>query len=197
MGGDAATSTVIVVGNGMVGHRFCDRLSAHEGFHGQITCFGEEPRPAYDRVHLSDAFAGKTADDLTLASREWYTARGITLYTGERVVQIHRAEQRVTTDAGRTFGYGTLVLATGSAPFVPTVPGIEAGCAALQRQTAPARRAGLPRSAHDRIREVVRQGSGMYPSCRRPLSGRGSNFIELLVIAIAEFRKLFTQVRLP
>src|SRR4029453_15463021 len=54
--------TVVVIGNGMVGHRFCERLregDREERF--EIIVFGEEPRPAYDRVHLSDYFAGKSA----------------------------------------------------------------------------------------------------------------------------------------
>ena len=63
---------LIVIGNGMVGHKFCEKLVKRnpEGF--DITVFGEEQRPAYDRVHLSEYFSGKSGDDLQLASESWY-----------------------------------------------------------------------------------------------------------------------------
>ncbi len=60
---------VVVVGNGMVGYKFCEKLIAKaKGINFEITVFGEEPRPAYDRVHLSEYFAGKTAEDLTMTA---------------------------------------------------------------------------------------------------------------------------------
>ena len=82
-------TNVVVVGNGMVGHRFCDELAARNDAHRfRITCIGEESRPAYDRVHLSEYFAGKTAEDLQLADAAWYAERGIELRLGERVTAI-------------------------------------------------------------------------------------------------------------
>src|SRR5262249_992595 len=116
----------IVVGNGMVGQRFCERLRARDTARRfDIVCFGEEPRPAYDRVHLTDCFAGKIADDLALAPQDWYAANDVTLHLGERVVAIDRAERIVTTAAGRRVPYDVLVLATGSAPFVPPLRGVD------------------------------------------------------------------------
>ncbi len=124
--GRQPTRTVVVVGNGMVGHRFCERLLEHDAAaRWRIVVFGEESRPAYDRVHLSEYFAGRTADELQLADAAWYAKRGITLHLGEPVVDIDR-EQRVIIGASRRCeAYDALVLATGSTPFVPPVPGVD------------------------------------------------------------------------
>ena len=77
---------VVVIGNGMVGHHFVEQLAQHEGF--EITVIGGEPRPAYDRVHLSDVFAGKEPADLALANRAWYQAQGVASSFGDPVVKI-------------------------------------------------------------------------------------------------------------
>ena len=118
---------VVVVGNGMVGYKFCEKLIAKtngdEGF--KITVFGEEPRPAYDRVHLSEYFAGKTADDLTLAPLDWYFDNHIAVHLGDPVTQIDRNLKTITSHRGVTVAYDYLILATGSAPFVPQIQGVE------------------------------------------------------------------------
>ena len=117
--------TLIVVGNGMVGHKFCERFSASPAAaEWHLIVFGEEPRPAYDRVHLSEYFAGRTVEDLTLGSKAWYAERGIELRCGERILALDREHQSVVSDQGAELHYDALVLATGSAPFVPTVPGV-------------------------------------------------------------------------
>ncbi|MCY3810709.1 MAG: nitrite reductase large subunit NirB [Gammaproteobacteria bacterium] len=108
---------VLVVGNGMVGHRFVELAAAVPGV--AITVLGEEPRTAYDRVHLSDYFAGTSADDLALSA----APSTATVHVGERVTEIERESRTVRTDAGRRVGYDTLVLATGSYPFVPPIDG--------------------------------------------------------------------------
>ena len=120
----AGRSELIVVGNGMVGHRFVELLIA-EGrtTDFRVTVIGEEPRPAYDRVGLSSYFAGKTADDLTLVEPGSYERAGIDVRRGDRVTAIDRAGKTVTLASGDTLRYDQLVLATGSYPFVPPVPG--------------------------------------------------------------------------
>ena len=117
---------IIVVGNGMVGYKFCEKFiskSNREQF--QITVFGEETRPAYDRVHLSEFFENKDAKALEMAPRSWYEENGIELVTDERITDIHRASKKVTTTKDLHYKYDYLVLATGSAPFVPNIVGVE------------------------------------------------------------------------
>jgi len=117
---------IVVVGNGMVGHRLCEELSqANADGRYAITCIGEEARPAYDRVHLSEFFSGRGADDLQLADAAWYAERGIALRLGERVTGIDRGAGAVLTASGARLLYDRLVLATGSAPFVPALPGVD------------------------------------------------------------------------
>ncbi len=120
------TNTVVVIGNGMVGHRFCERLLDFDEEHRfEIVTFAEEPRPAYDRVNLSKYFSHRQADKLALTTPQWYADRGIRLYVGDRVIEIDRENQTVRSARGREIVYDSLILATGSAPFVPPVPGID------------------------------------------------------------------------
>lgn len=117
---------IVMIGNGMVGYKFCEKLVAKapkDSF--QITVFGEEPRPAYDRVHLSEFFSGKTAGDLSLAPEDWYSANQIQLYLGDPVREINREQKTVFSVRGLSVSYDILVLATGSSAFVPPIPGVE------------------------------------------------------------------------
>jgi len=116
---------LVVVGNGMVGHHFCEKLAdlkVTERF--KVIVFGEEPRVAYDRVHLTEFFATRQPESLALAGRELYDQWGIELCTGERVDAIDREQRVLTTSQGRTIAYHTVVLATGSTPWVPAIPGV-------------------------------------------------------------------------
>ncbi|GIH24755.1 nitrite reductase large subunit [Acrocarpospora phusangensis] len=106
---------VVVVGHGPSAHRLAESL---QGFDGTVTILGEEPRPAYDRVALTSYLAGKSAEDLTYPVPD-----GVTPRLGSRVTGIDRAARTVTTADGAVTAYDVLVLATGSAPFVPPVPG--------------------------------------------------------------------------
>ena len=116
--------TVVVIGNGMVGYKFCEKLLAKSTAFNLVV-FGEEPRVAYDRVHLSEYFGGKTADDLLMAPRQWYADNHITLHLGDAVQEIDRANQTVHARSGLVQPYDYLVLATGSSAFVPDIPGVE------------------------------------------------------------------------
>jgi nitrite reductase (NADH) large subunit len=115
---------MIVIGNGMVGHRFVEEVVEHGGLDGwELRVFGEERRIAYDRVHLSEYFAGRSARDLSLASEEDYEGRGIRLVLGDPIVELDASARLVTSKKGRTLAYDAAVIATGSAPFVPPIVG--------------------------------------------------------------------------
>ncbi len=114
---------ILVIGNGMVGHKFLDVMAGKEDY--QLTVIGEEPRPAYDRVYLSSYFSGQTAEDLSLVPTDFYKNNNIESVLSDKVVAIDKAVKNVTTESGKTFDYDKLVLATGSFPFVPPVPGRE------------------------------------------------------------------------
>lgn len=116
--------TVVVIGNGMVGYKFCEKLVAKSNAFN-IVVFGDEPRRAYDRVHLSEFFSGKTAEDLSLSTLAWYAENDITLHLGETITEINRTDKIVHSLHGLSQPYDILVMATGSAAFVPDVPGVE------------------------------------------------------------------------
>jgi nitrite reductase (NADH) large subunit len=118
---------IVVVGNGMVGQRFLE-AAVDQGLHHshEIVVFGEEPRIAYDRVHLSGMFDGETAETLSLATADWYTEHGIDLRLGQRVTALHPASRIAVTASGEQLRFDECVLATGSRPFVPPIPGSDA-----------------------------------------------------------------------
>ncbi len=115
---------IVVIGNGMVGYKFCEKLVAKTDEYN-IIVFGEEPRRAYDRVHLSEYFNGKDAEDLSMSSSNWYSDHGILLYLGDPILEINRTAKTVHSQKGVVQNYDYVVLATGSSPFVPNIPGVE------------------------------------------------------------------------
>jgi nitrite reductase (NADH) large subunit len=115
---------LVVAGNGMVGQRLVEALRDRDGQRRwRVTVLSEEPRRAYDRVNLSSYFDGAAPGDLDLVPDGCYGAGGYELRLGEAVTGIDRAARAVLTSRGRTLSYDALVLATGSHPFVPPVPG--------------------------------------------------------------------------
>ncbi len=115
---------IAVIGNGMVGHKFLEYLVENNaGDTFEIVCFCEESRVAYDRVHLSEYFTGKSAEDLSLVVPNYYEEHGITIFIGDPVEKIDRENQQLISAQGRKFNYHKLVFATGSYPFVPPIPG--------------------------------------------------------------------------
>ncbi|HEX6597319.1 MAG TPA: FAD-dependent oxidoreductase, partial [Acidimicrobiales bacterium] len=127
---DLARRTLVVAGNGMVGHKLLEIL-VERGATAEwdIVTFCEEPRPAYDRVGLSSFFAGTSADDLSLVTPGFFDTMGLTLHLGDSVACVDRAAKEVVSANGVRVPYDALVLATGSYPFVPAVPGRDApGC---------------------------------------------------------------------
>ena len=117
---------IVVVGNGMVGYKFCEKLrDSDKGERFEVSVYGEEPWPAYDRVHLSSYFSGLGAKDLLMAPMEWYYQNKIQLHTKELIVKIDRENRKVISHLGNEESYDFLILATGSGAFVPPIPGVE------------------------------------------------------------------------
>ncbi len=117
---------LVVIGNGMVGQKFLELLSEASAQNKyDIITFCEETRPAYDRVHLSEFFAGKTAADLSMVEDGFFESNNITIHIGDKVNTIDRENKQVLSEQGLMIDYDKLVLATGSYPFVPPVPGYD------------------------------------------------------------------------
>ena len=115
---------IIVVGNGMVGHNFINTLATSDhASEFEIITFSEEPRLAYDRVQLSKYFSGATAADLAMTTPDEYDELGVTYIVSDKVVDIDADNKTIKTAGGRVEGYDKLILATGSYPFVPPIPG--------------------------------------------------------------------------
>src|SRR5262245_6797849 len=115
---------LVVIGNGMVGQRFLERITAHMSSDAlDVTVFCEEPRAAYDRVQLTSFFAGKSAIDLSVVPARFFQDKAITLRLNDRVVSIDRRRKSVSSGRYSEVPYDKLVLATGSFPFVPPIPG--------------------------------------------------------------------------
>ena len=115
--------TLVIIGNGMVGHHCVEQLVERGALaHYRIEVFSEEPLRAYDRVHLSEYFGGRDAESLALGDAALYHTPGVTLHLGVPVLEIDRARQEVITANG-CVPYHHLVLATGSYPFVPPIEG--------------------------------------------------------------------------
>ncbi|MFV0445284.1 MAG: nitrite reductase large subunit NirB, partial [Planctomycetaceae bacterium] len=125
-GPDGDRQTIVVIGNGMVGLRFCEKLvELDQARQYRIVTFCEEPRAAYDRVGLTSFFAHRDAQKLMLARLEWYQEHGVELHLGDRASSIDRSRRIVRSDKGVEIAYDKIVLSTGSFPFVPPVPGID------------------------------------------------------------------------
>lgn len=109
---------VVVVGNGMVGHKFIENLVNHASASDfDIVTFAEESRLAYDRVQMSSYFSGATAADLALTTGEYYQEHGVTVRLNEKVTEINKAEKYVVSESGHKESYDKLILATGSYPL--------------------------------------------------------------------------------
>ena len=116
---------LVVVGNGMAGMRTVEELLKLDAARYEITVFGAEPHPNYDRIMLSSVLAGeKQVDDIVINPRAWYDDNGIALHAGEPVVAIDPKTRTVTARSGLTVPYDRLLLATGSRPIVPPIPGL-------------------------------------------------------------------------
>jgi nitrite reductase (NADH) large subunit len=117
---------LVMVGNGMAGVRTLEELLKIAPDLYDITVFGAEPHPNYNRILLTPVLAGEqTLDEIILNPLDWYRENGITLHAGKKVTQIDRVKRVVHAEDGTTAAYDRLLLATGSKPFILPVPGKE------------------------------------------------------------------------
>lgn len=119
-------TNLVIIGNGMVGHRFVEEIiEKMQSDNFKITIFCQEPRVAYDRVHLSSYFSGHTAEALSLVREGLYQENDINILLNERVILINRQRKEVHSQTGRIVSYDKLIIATGSYPWVPPIKGAE------------------------------------------------------------------------
>lgn len=115
---------LVLIGNGMAGIRAIEELLKLAPDLYDITVFGAEPHGNYNRILLSPVLAGEmTLPEIMLNDFDWYRDNGITLHAGKRVEQIDRVHRRVIAEDGTTADYDRLLIATGSTPFMPPIPG--------------------------------------------------------------------------
>jgi nitrite reductase (NADH) large subunit len=115
---------LVMVGNGMAGVRTLEELLKIAPDLYDITVFGAEPHPNYNRILLSPVLAGEqTIDEIILNPLSWYAEHDITLHLGKKVVKVDRTRRQVIADDGTVAEYDRLLLATGSNPFILPVPG--------------------------------------------------------------------------
>ncbi|UFU00668.1 nitrite reductase large subunit NirB [Radiobacillus kanasensis] len=117
---------IVLIGNGMAGMRAIEEIKKLRPDDFDITVFGTEPYPNYNRIQLSKVLQGDTeVKDITLNEWSWYEENDILLYPGETVVKVDKKSQVVFTDKGREANYDYLILATGSNPFMLPLPGVD------------------------------------------------------------------------
>ena len=143
---------LVVIGNGMAGARFVEELRDRASAAFQITVLGEEPHGGYNRIMLSGVLGGfRDAAEIVTHAPEWYDERRIALRRGTAAVAIDRERKTVTCADGERVPYDALVIATGSRPLVPPIPGLDAphvfvmrtidDCARIRSAVAPGSRA--------------------------------------------------------
>ncbi|WP_445488578.1 nitrite reductase large subunit NirB [Niallia sp. 03133] len=121
-----STKKLVLVGNGMAGVRAVEEILKISKEQFDITIFGSEPHPNYNRILLSKVLQGDTeVKDITLNDWDWYKENNITLHTGETVTKVDAEKKVVITDSGRVEAYDELILATGSVPFMLPIPGAD------------------------------------------------------------------------
>lgn len=117
---------LVLIGNGMAGVRCIEEILKEDSEMFEITIFGSEPHPNYNRILLSTVLQGDTTiNDIIINDINWYEENNITLYTGETVVKIDKEKKKVVSDKGREVDYDRVIIATGSHPFMLPLPGAD------------------------------------------------------------------------
>jgi len=122
----AARKKLVMIGNGMAGVRAIEEILEANPDMYDITIFGAEKYPNYNRILLSPVLAGDMSlEDITLNDQQWYSDHGITLHLGKRIKKIQRGYKKVIAEDGTEASYDTLIVATGSNPFIIPIPGVD------------------------------------------------------------------------
>ncbi len=117
---------LVLIGNGLAGMRCLEDLLDMAPDRYEVTVIGEEPWGNYNRIMLSPVLSGeKTIEDIMLHPQKWYDDKSIKFIAGDKAVKIDRPRKVVYTEKGKTVDYDRLILATGSAPFIPPVQGVD------------------------------------------------------------------------
>jgi nitrite reductase (NADH) large subunit len=117
---------LVMIGNGMAGVRTIEEILKQAPEEFQITIFGEEPRPNYNRIKLSNILQGDTSfEEIIINPLAWYQENNIQLYTGEAIVKVDHTNKRVISDKGHEVQYDELIIATGSKSFILPIPGAD------------------------------------------------------------------------
>ncbi len=115
---------LILIGSGMVGARFIERLLIEAPDQFDIRVFNKEPRGGYNRIMLSPVLAGEKAlPDIMTHDSDWFAERSIHLHTATEIIAVNPDKKMVTTNQGEQYAYDKLIIATGSSPFILPVPG--------------------------------------------------------------------------
>ncbi len=121
-----STQHLVIIGNGMAGARVAEEILNRDPTQYSITMVGVEPGGNYNRILLSNVLNGtQTPDQITLNALDWYERNGIELITSQAAIGLNRTKRQVMLMNGRTLDYDKVIIATGSRPFVPPVPGVE------------------------------------------------------------------------
>lgn len=117
---------LVMIGNGMAGVRTIEEILKIAPEQFEITIFGKEPHPNYNRIKLSNILQGDTTfEEIIINTQDWYKENNIQLYTGEEVQQIDPEAKKIITAGGRTADYDELIIATGSESFILPIPGAD------------------------------------------------------------------------
>ncbi len=127
MGGNGVMKQkIVLIGNGMAGVRCIEEILKIKPESFEVTVFGSEPHPNYNRIQLSNVLQGDTTiSDITINDWDWYKENKITLYADETVTNIDTAKKIIYSDKNREVEYDRLILATGSVPFILPIPGAD------------------------------------------------------------------------
>ena len=110
---------LVMIGNGMAGIRTLEELLKLAPELYDITVFGNEPYPNYNRIQLSTVLQGDTTvQDIIMNDWQWYKDNNIELFTGEEIIKIDTEKKRVLSDNGRVTDYDECIVATGSRSFI-------------------------------------------------------------------------------